>query len=277
MTAEEALERLEMFGDGNHVPQIYRDMGLTRLRILVAEEAKPPQPSAMDRMPIPRLNYNPLDRALGRDGGRDTPAPAPTPAPDAVPSDEPPRWQPKPTLRKALANPRRLRLPSRQRASFLYHLEVCGCVEVAAARAGVNRGTLYRWRLKYPRFAERWDEAIARRSREVGDDIVLQASQADVQPVFYAGKKVGERRKIHTRLLIHVQNRLDVDRRRAEDRDERRELALLKAQPADEAALAERLLALMEKRLVKHDPVTPEAAPETEASASDIKDLADAA
>ncbi len=272
MIPEEALERFENYG-AEYVPEIFRDMGLTRLRILVAESRKPAQQSAIDRMPIPKLNYNALDRALGRE----TPAPAPVAAPPDEGLDESPPKFPRTPLQKALANPRRLRLPSRQRASFLYHLEVCGCVEAAAGRAGVNRSTLYRWRLKYPRFAERWDEAIARRSREVGDDLVLQASQADVQPVYYAGKKVGERRKIHTRLLIHVQNRLDVDRRRAEDRAERRELALLKAKPTDESALAERLLALLEKRLVKHDPVSPEAASATPDSANDTNDLADAA
>ena len=50
-------------------------MGLTRLRILAAEEAKSPQRSAIDRMPVPRLNYNPLDRSLGRE----TPPPQPLP------------------------------------------------------------------------------------------------------------------------------------------------------------------------------------------------------
>ena len=81
MTPEEALERMEMFGGQSGVPQIYADMGITRLRILIAEKNKPPRPSAMDRMPVPRLNYNPLDRALGRE----TP-PAPAAAlPDAAP------------------------------------------------------------------------------------------------------------------------------------------------------------------------------------------------
>ena len=56
MTAQEALERMEMFGNAPDIPQIYRDMGLTRLRILVAEEAKPSPIPAIDRMPIPRLN-----------------------------------------------------------------------------------------------------------------------------------------------------------------------------------------------------------------------------
>ena len=55
MTAQEALERWEVHGEGSHIPSIYREMGLTRLRILAAEEAKPSPPSAMDRMPVPRL------------------------------------------------------------------------------------------------------------------------------------------------------------------------------------------------------------------------------
>ena len=74
MTAQEALERWEVHGEGSHIPSIYREMGLTRLRILAAEEAKPSPPSAMDRMPVPRLTYNPLDRALGRET---PPRPAP--------------------------------------------------------------------------------------------------------------------------------------------------------------------------------------------------------
>ncbi|MDP2372107.1 hypothetical protein, partial [Reyranella sp.] len=177
----------------------------------------------------------------------------------------------------ALTNPARLRTPGRKRASFRYHLSVCGCVTEAAARAQVSRSTLYRWRDDVPGFAELWDKAIAQCQRSVGDDIVLQAGQVEVQPIFYAGKKVGERRRVNTRLLMHVQNRLDAERRRAEDRAERRELALLRAKPVDEEALVERLLAAMERRretsqLASHAP-----APETPDSANANKDLADAA
>ena len=182
------------------------------------------------------------------------------------------------TLRdKALTNPVRLRTPGRRRASFLYHLAVCGCVAEAAARAQIGRSTLYRWRDDLPRFAERWDEAIARRQRVVGDDIVLLASQIEFQPVLFAGKTVGQRRKINAQLLMHVQKRLDADRRRAEDRAERRELALLRATPVDEEALAERLLVLMERRRETSHPVSHEAAPETSDSANINKDLDEAA
>jgi hypothetical protein len=272
MTAKEALELWETYGDCVSLPQLFRDMGLTRLRILVAEEAKPPQKSAIDRMPIPPLGYNALDRALGRE----KPAPAPTPKTEGETVPAAPETSK--TLReRALSNPARLRTPARKRASFRYHLSVCGCVAEAAARAQVPRSTLYRWRDELPGFAVLWDKAIALCARAVGDDIVLQAGNVEVQPIFFAGRKVGERRKINTRLLMHVQNRLDSDRRRAEDRAERRELALLRAQPVDEAALAERLLVLMEQRRetsqsVSHAPtgVTPD-------SPSNDKDLAKAA
>ncbi|TAJ38645.1 MAG: hypothetical protein EPO55_14900 [Reyranella sp.] len=266
MTAQEALERWEIFGDGPHLPQIYRDMGLTRLRILAAEEAKPSLPSAMDRMPIPRLNYNPLDRALGRE----------TPPAPAVKEEAPPQ-APKSLRDRALTNPARLRTPARKRASFRYHLAMCGFVAEAAERAKVNRSTLYRWRDELPRFAELWDKAIAQRTRAVDDDIILRAGHVEVQPILYAGKKVGERRRIDSRMLMHVQNRLDVDRRRAEDRAERRELAALRTKPLDEAALAERLLVLMERRRETRHSVSHDTTPDTPDSANANKDLDKAA
>jgi hypothetical protein len=268
MTPQDALERWEVHGDGPHLPQIYRDMGLTRLRILVAEEAKPSPLAAIDRMPVPRLTYNALDHALGR--------PTPPPAAAEAPTNELPP-APKTLREKANTNPARLRTPGRKRASFRYHLSICGCVAEAAQRAQVSRSTLYHWRDTLPGFAALWDKAIAVCARTVGDDIVLQASNVEVQPIFYAGKKVAERRKINTRLLVHVQNRMDADRRRAEDRAERRELAALRGKPLDEAALAERLLVLMDQRREIRQPVSNDPAPETPDSVNANKDLDKAA
>ena len=272
MTAEDALERWEIHGEGNHIPQIYRDMG-----ILVAEESKPRLPSPMDRMPVPRLNYNPLDRALGRE----TP-PAPVAAPVAAPVPAKaavvvPPPVPKTLRDKALTNPARLRTPGRKRASFRYHLSVCGCVAEAAAKAQVARSTLYRWRDELPGFAALSDKAIAQCQRAVGDDIVLLAGQVEMQPVFHGSTRVGQRRRINTQLLMHVQKRLDADRRRAEDRAERRELALLRSQPVDEAALADRLLVLMDQRRKTLDLVSHAPEPETPESANQDKDLDKAA
>ena len=115
------------------------------------------------------------------------------------------------------------------------------------------------------------------RARDVGDDIVLGAGQVQVDPVFYEGKKVGERRRVDTRLLIHVQRRMDGERHRAEDRAERRELALLRAKPLDEAALAERIVTLVQQRLEMSPLASPAATPDAPESANETKELKDAA
>jgi len=225
MTPQEAQYRIRTYGDQAYVPPLYRQMTPTELQTLVDECNKPSPEQRLADIPVPRLNYNPLDRLLGRETPRkdkdETPPPAAAPA-NVLPT----------VLEKALANPRRMRTPSRQRTAFLCQLERCGSVAEAAARAGVNRGTLYRWKARDRDFARRWTDAIARHTEAVADDIALQASQIEVQPIFYRGQKIGERRRINTRLLIHVQNRLDAERRRAEDRAERRELLLLRAELA---------------------------------------------
>ena len=177
---------------------------------LAEEAARRRAEEALERWARQPLSYNPINNPL-------------TPAAQAPAVPQPG------ALERAIANPRRRRTPARQRAAFLEQLARCGSVHEAALRAGVNRGTVYRWRAKDPDFARRWDDAIRRRADEVGDDIALQANVIEVQPVFFRGQKIGERRKVNTRLLMHVQNRLDADRRRAEDRAERRELLLLRA------------------------------------------------
>ena len=146
-----------------------------------------------------------------------------------------------PALERALANPKRLNTPRRQQAAFLRLVPRHATIAEAAARAGVNRGTLYRWRARDPRFAAKWDAAIDRQAAEAADSIALQANTIDIQPVFYRGKQIAERRKINTRLLIHVQTRRDTDRRRAEDRTERRELMLLRAELAERSLKIRRL------------------------------------
>jgi len=151
-------------------------------------------------------------------------------------------------LERALVNPRRLRTPGRQRAAFLRQLERCTSVVEAAARAGINRAALYRWKADLPAFAEKWARAIRRQAEDVNDNIVLRASRGEIRPAFHRGKRVGEHQRFNDRLQIHLQNRLDSDRRRAEDRADRRATAEMNARPIDEAALAERLIELMEKR-----------------------------
>jgi len=176
---------------------------------LAEESARRRAEKALEAWARKPLSYNPINNPL-------TPV---SPAPPGL-------------LERAIANPRRRRTPARQRAAFLEQLARCDSVLEAALRAGVNRGTVYRWKTKDSDFAGRWAVAIRRRADEVGDDITLQANVIEVQPVFYRGQKIGEKRKVNTRLLMHVQSRLDTDRRRAEDRAERRELLLLRAEQA---------------------------------------------
>lgn len=180
---------------------------------LAEESARRRAEEALERWARQPLSYNPINNPL-------------------TSVAQPPAAAPPGLLERAIANPRRRRTPARQRAAFLEQLALCGSVLEAALRAGVNRGTLYRWKKKDPEFAGRWAEAIRRRAEEVGDDIALQANVIEVQQVFYRGQKIGEKRKVNTRLLMHVQSRLDTDRRRAEDRTERRELLLLRAELA---------------------------------------------
>lgn len=186
---------------------------------LAAESARRRAEKALEDWARKPMTYNPINNPPGG---------AAAPEAAAPPADRLP-----PALERALANPRRVNTPRRQQAAFLRQVPRCTTIAEAAARAGVNRGTLYRWRARDPRFAAKWDAVVARQAAEAGDDIALQANTIDVQPVFYRGKQVGERRRVNTRLLIHVQNRLDCDRRRAEDRAERRELLMLKAELTD--------------------------------------------
>ncbi len=186
---------------------------------LAAESARLRAEAALEDWARKPLTYNPINNPPG---GAAAPAAAVPPADRLTPA-----------LERALANPRRLNTPGRQQAAFLRQMPRFRTIAEAAARAGVNRGSLYRWRARDPRFAAKWDAVLARQAAEAADGIALQANTIDVQPVFYRGKQIGERRKVNTRLLIHVQNRLDADRRRAEDRAERRELMLLRAELAD--------------------------------------------
>ena len=258
MTPQQALHLISIMGDGAGVPPIYKTMPLPMLMNLVEECAKPTLEERLAKLPAPKLEYNALDRLLGREPPTISPIAA---APDKLSKQ----------LERALLNPRRLRTPSRQRAAFLRQLERCYSVAEAAARAGANRGTMYKWRAADPAFAARWAAAIARQAEETDDNLVLRAARAETRPLYYAGRRVGEVQRFNDRLQIHIQKRLDAERRRAEDRADRRRLAE-KAQAIDVEALATRLAAQL-----RSQSVTPAQPGNAGANASDTKGLAAAA
>ena len=49
-------------------------------------------------------------------------------------------------LRRAIAKPGRLRTPARRQVAFLLHYAGCRSLEEGAARAGIDRRTVTRWR-----------------------------------------------------------------------------------------------------------------------------------
>lgn len=256
MTPQQALHLISTVGDGAAVPPFYKNLPMPFLMRLVEECAKPTQEEWLAKLPAPKLQYNALDRLLGRE------------PPVIAPIANQPDKLCKP-LERALGNPRRLRLPSRQRAAFLRQLQRCPSVAEAAARAGVNRGSVYKWRAEDPAFALRWDTAIARQAAEVDDNLVLRAGRVEVKPLYYSGRRVGEVQRFNDRLQIHIQRRLDAERRRAEDRAERLRLAELKAgPPADPAAFASQVAAHLRSHLVTPGPGSAAAA-----DASDSRDL----
>ena len=55
-------------------------------------------------------------------------------------------------LQRAIAGPERLRTPARRRVAFLQHHAACRTLVEAAARAGVDRRTVNRWRQASPPF-----------------------------------------------------------------------------------------------------------------------------
>lgn len=252
MTLDQAIKNLELFGSKAQMPPAFRGLTVEQLERIRDEVRKPTaedQLAAWARQP---LRGNPLDKLRGIERPPEGQAEAvssaaqpPLPAPPDTPFE------------RALRRPQRS--PGRQRAAFLRQLERCLTVAEAATRAGVNRGTVYRWKEKDPEFARRWDERIRRLAEETGDTIALQVNRPEIRQVFYKGKRTGEHQRFNHRLLMHVQNRLDNERRRAEDRAERRELALLR-QAAERAP-------------EKSQPATPEATPEGGQSACPIKDL----
>ena len=81
-----------------------------------------------------------------------------------------------------------------KRAAFLYELLRDANASLAAARAGLNRGTVYRWKLEDPEFAALWAEIMASRPRR--RDLrrrVLERAQGRV-----AGRTGGRTRRRET-------------------------------------------------------------------------------
>ncbi|MGQ0581892.1 MAG: hypothetical protein ACT4O6_08145 [Reyranella sp.] len=150
----------------------------------------------------------------------------------------------------------------RLRVRYLNQARRCNTLREAAARIGIDESTARRWRIKYPKFAERLAAIVEERYRQNADDLKLRAGEPKSRPYFFRGKQIGEQVIHDDRALMFLLKLEDGQRARAEAREERRE------QRAHEIRLRE-----MDNRRM-HASAAHEASPAKAESAAPIKDLA---
>ena len=100
--------------------------------------------------------------------------------------------------------------PARQRG-FIAALAETANVRVAARSVGLSARAAYllRARPEAAGFRDAWDEVIAVGHACAHDAAMSRAMNGTVEPVFYHGVKVGERRRDDDGLLIRLINRGD--------------------------------------------------------------------
>ena len=135
MTPAEALSLLRKGDPKRIVPPLYRDMHGDMLRALVDEIARGPR--------------GPVVEPEGAEPARASPMPGSV-------AD---------LLQRAIARPERLRTPARRRVAFLQHYVACRTIVEAAARSGVDRRTVTRWRAASPDFDKRLVQLAVRPAR----------------------------------------------------------------------------------------------------------------
>jgi hypothetical protein len=90
------------------------------------------------------------------------------------------------------------------RATFLSALEASGNVSASARRAGMHRGTAYRYRQADPEFRAAWDEALEVAADALEAEVRRRAVDGWDEPVFYDGKVCGYIRRYDDRLLMFL-------------------------------------------------------------------------
>ena len=100
-------------------------------------------------------------------------------------------------LQRAIAKPKRLRTTARRRVAFLWHFANCRMLSEAAARAGIDRRTVNRWRRASSDFDQRVAQLLADRREDAFEQALLIASQPRIRPVYLSrreGRRVRESR-----------------------------------------------------------------------------------
>ena len=89
---------------------------------------------------------------------------------------------------------------------FIEALAECGCVEDACARVGMGRTAAFalRNRSDATSFRIAWDAALDVAIHRLDDAVYSRALNGTVQPIFYKGEQVGERRHFNDRLAMFL-------------------------------------------------------------------------
>ena len=90
--------------------------------------------------------------------------------------------------------------PARQRG-FLVALAETGCVRDACRAVGLSNNSAYRAKSRIPEFGAAWDRALARMAPVLEHAAYARAVEGWDEPVYHAGKLVGQRRRYSDALL----------------------------------------------------------------------------
>jgi hypothetical protein len=243
MKPDEALYHLENHG-GMGVPRLYAEMSRGTLQRLVDEcarmsgtEKSEAALTAWAQQRMKQTNWLGIaEKKLGIASSKpDGEAEA---APCLV---EPLPEEPETLAYRAILKPERLSTPRRRQSAFLSHFARCRTLLEAAARTGVDRRTVHRWRQNDPLFDRKCRDIIEARRRQAVENVVLAADHVEVRPVFYRGKKIAEYTRRDRALDLYLLKQADAQALRAEQQAEKRREA--------EAGFEARVAAEVEKRI----------------------------
>ncbi len=236
MKPDEALYHLENHG-GMGVPRLYSEMSRGLLQKLVDECARP---SATERSEaaltawaqkrLKQTDWLGIAEKKKKSGEEGEGAPS---------TFEPLPEEPSTLSHRAVLRPERLSTPRRRQAAFLVHFARCRTIVEAAARTGVDRRTVQRWRRTCPLFDRKCRDIVEARRRQAIENIVLAADGGEVRPVFYRGRKIGEYTRRDRALDLYLLKQADAARLQEEKRRE------------TEADFEARVAAAVEKQLAR--------------------------
>jgi hypothetical protein len=248
MKPADVVHHIDEYGAAFGIPVAYRGMSRDQIQALAEEYETLSVERRIDRA-FDRAGWSPARRALddreeaAKKAAKDakeaarlaklakaTPSdlagsppagspPAGSPSKAAVPGESQ-TYAPQTPFDRAISRQARLSTPARRRAAFLRHFSRCRTVVEAAARTGIDGRTVRRWRRDVPAFAARCEQIVIERRREAIETVVMAADQAETQPVFYRGTKVGEYTRRDRTLGLYLLKQADAEALRAERRRE---------------------------------------------------------